>query len=518
MSNLRKRIRTGLHFTILNRVAVNGIPAAVVLFAVRLVSTTEFGIFSVLAALSGLVGKATSLGWPEAIARYVPRLDLRNDRHQLVGLVLEAMVWRFVLTGAIAFGMTLAFDWLAPLFKIEGYRGVFVIFACSIVLTTQNFLLTAVLESLLLQRALFSIGIAVGVLQVSFLVGLALRGGTLVGLAWMELTRVAALFILQSVALLRFIELKSWRDLIAARVPFRDARASRYRWLAFVNDIGQELLGTRSDNLLLSYLANNLQVAIYALPVRLIRLVEVVVPVALLKGPLESAFYRAYERKSTAETLNMMFRTLMKANLTVLGLLVALSILFAKPAFVHLFGAAYGASANVFLLFLVFLFLNYYPLGFVLRAIERMDLVLWGKVSVFVNILLAFLLVHRWGAMGMAVATALSAMLRTVVIYLVTTRLVPIHLPWGSILRIVGNIAGTVLLVWPLSGLLSASLAGLVAGVLVTALLYAIMSYFNSGYATWEIKLFGDLLPARVRESRVVSSVLGGLLLRAAAA
>ncbi len=515
MPDLRHRIRTGLQFTLWNRVIVSGVPAVLTLLAVRLVPTVEFGLYNVLLALSGMVGKFTSLGWPEAIARYVPRLDAEGDRDRLAGFLLRALVWRFVLTAAVAGAMVLGFNILAPIFKLQGAERAFWLFAAAVVFTTQNFLLVAALESLLLQRTLFAIGIVVSVYQAAFMAMLYVRGGSLVALMALELTGDLLMFLLGGFFVFRAVGDGSWWNGVRRSRAFANTTASRYRWYSFLNDISQELLSPRSDYLMLSYLASAVQVAVYAVPTRIIKFVEMVIPVALLKAPLESAFYRAYERDRSPAKLNAMYQTLTKVNLTVVGLILALSLVFAPAAFVRAFGPQYAQSGVIFSIFIVVMALYYYPFGFVLKALERMDLILWAKASVLLYFVLAVFFVRWWGALGMALTTTAALLAKNLIVYALSRRTGGISMPWAAIGRIAANVAATAGLLLGLRAVLGHTWAALITGIVLGGAVYFLLTMVNSGYTAGEIELFSDMLPARISDNRAIRTVLDAMRTRA---
>lgn len=517
MSHLRQRVRAGLPYTVLTRALVNGIPALVVLAAVKLVSPVEFGIYNVLLALGGLLGKLTALGWPDAIARYLPRLDTHDDQRRLTVFVVEAVVSRVAVAGAIGLLLILTYRPLAPVLHIEGHERAFVVFVGSLILLTLSDLLTASLQSLLKQGALFAVGAVISAFQVAYIATLFVRGGSLLALVWMELAKNALLVLLQAGVLLRTLQFPTWQEWWARTHRVRDAAVTRFRWYSVANDLGIEILSSRADYLVLTYLANSLVVAVYAVATRAARLVEMLVPVTLLKGPLESAFYRSYERNRTPDNLNRMFGALTKADATVLGLFAAVGAIYGEPVFRAVFGAQYAISGIIFTLYVFVLWLTHFPTGFVLRAIERMDLVLWGKLSFIPNILLAVFLVPRWGAIGMAVATLLALLLRAWLPFMFAHRHAGLRMPWGSLGRIVANVALTAGILAVFRLLTGTSGAEVAAGVILGVVGYAGLTLVNSGYTGEELRLFSDLLPPWVREQRLVKALVGGLLMRARA-
>ncbi|HEV8352614.1 MAG TPA: oligosaccharide flippase family protein [bacterium] len=515
MGTLRQRVRAGFHYTLLNRVLVNGVPAIVALAAVRVVSIADFGLYNVLIALAGLVGKLTSMGWPEAIARYVPRLDARDDGERLAGLLVRALGWRFLLTSAVAGAMVVGFNVIAPIFKLQGSERAFLLFAATVVFTTQNFLLTAAIESLLLQRILFAIGTVASLVQIAYMIVLYVRGGSLVALMWMELTRSLVLYVLSGYFVFHVVGQGSWWRALRTRRPFVDTVSVRYRWQSFLNDISQEIFSRRSDYLMLSYLASAVAVAVYAVPARVVKFVEMLVPVSLLKGPLESAFYRSYERDRSPDRLNQMYQTLTKVNLTVLGFFLAVSVVFAPAAFVLAFGPPYRESGLIFSIFIIVMTLYYYPFGFVLRALERMDLVLWAKTSAVLYFVLAVFFVRWWGAVGMALATASALLAKNFIAYWLTRRAGGIRMPWAAIGRIALNVAATSTVLLVVRAALGDGWAGIGAGGAAAVAAYGLLTFVNSGYSADELRQFADLLPGAVSRSRPARAVLSGMLQRA---
>ena len=516
MSELRQRVSAGLSLTVLNRIMVNAVPALIVLAAVKLVSPIEFGIYNVYLALGGLLGRLTALGWPDAIARYVPRLDTDSDRRRLASFVGEAVLTRFVISLAIAAGLVLAFHPLSQVLKFGGYERAFQLFVVSMVLLTVSDLLTAAVQSLLLQRELFAIGLTAGLLQIGYMTVLYVRGsGDLLALVWMELGKNVLFVIMLGLVMVRSVGLSALAGIGSRAHRVRDQSMTRYRWFSVANDLGIELLSRRSDFLLLSYLATTVQVAIYAVPSRVARFIEMLIPVSLLKGPLESAFYRAYERDPSPANATRLFQVLVKVNTTVLGFFVAVSLSVGGALFRWIFGTTYAASGTIFTIMLGFLALNHFPVGLVLRAAERMDLILRGKLSYLLNLALAIVLVPRWGAVGMALATMLALSLRTWIVYAAARRVTGITMPWAALAGIAVNTAASALALVAVRSLWGTSPVALAAAAALGAVVYGGLTLLRSGYNTVELRLLESLLPPSIRSHRLAQSLFGSLVARA---
>lgn len=170
---------------------------------------------------------------------------------------------------------------------------------------------------------------------------------------------------------------------------------------------------------------------------------------------------------------------------TMVSLYLALALSMLSPEIIRIMArkqAFWRASNFVPLVALSYVFYGMYTqfaIGLSLRDKTRYFPLVVGFAAV-ANIVLNFLLIPSYGGMGAAVSTVVSYLVLTVVVYLVSQRLYPIHYEWRRLIKVAG-ISG---FVYAASWFLPSVATGITLGaklilLLIFPLLLYILGVFN---------------------------------------
>jgi O-antigen/teichoic acid export membrane protein len=155
----------------------------------------------------------------------------------------------------------------------------------------------------------------------------------------------------------------------------------------------------------------------------------------MLKPLADATFYTRYEQTRDPAELERMFRLLYGANTVASFGFVAVFLPFGRELLALVFRDAYAAAYVPVLILLLFLVLHFMPVGMVVKALRRPEVLIYSKAAVVLNVALGIPLAARYGATGMVVATAVSVAAKNAIMVGFVRREMPLPLPWRATLR-----------------------------------------------------------------------------------
>lgn len=497
----KQRARTAVFHTAMLRppAQIGGLLAYVLL--VRLLSEAEYGVYNLLYALLPLLTAAASFGLEHTLRRYQPEY-LRQGEHRLADLIVRRIsVLRFVATACVLALILLAWPKVAPFFKLDDYRTLFLLF-CAVALTHfQCALLTIALSSHLLQKhslgvqAVFSLGKAAAYATVGYGLGLDLWKVLLIDLAL-----YVVLFIGLKVSYVRYAERKAGT---LDRLP----RAERWRLFKYglfynFNDAGTLPLQTRTDNFFIVAYLDAAAVGAYAFATQLGTMVLRATPLKFLESVVQPLFF-SLDRDRAAERVKIYFSLLMTFSLLVTVPLFLFIACFHRPLVETVFAGKFLEYS--YLLAVVFLFtaLNGidFPVALVAQLKEKAHIILASKIFALYNIGALLVLIPRLGVLGAVLASGTAMLFKNLFIWWFVRDLAVWKGAWRFVLATVAAWAP-----YPLLSVLwiravdhpAIELAG---GALLWAVFFGL--YLRYAALTAEQKaLLGSLFPGR--ESRLL--------------
>jgi O-antigen/teichoic acid export membrane protein len=384
----------------------------------RVMSQAEFGVYSLLYSIIAVIGTVLSLGLEQVLQRYQPEYLRAGNQ------AAAAWLLRIVASGRLAANLLLlaivilAWDLLAPLVKLSGYRPLFLIFCLLIILHFQARILQLSLGAQMLHR--YSAG------SISLLAFLKLASFGL--LAWLgQLTlRNAVLFDTAAyAAVYLFLSVVHRRHCPTAPAaaayrppPEERKRMQRYGLLSNFNDAGVLLLYSNLDNFFLAAYLDTVSVGIYSAFSRLRQMVVNTLPVKQFESVVQPLLFSIpAERAGIA--LPRYFSLLLNLNLLLQWPVFAFSAVYHHEITDLLIGHRYVDHSWLLPTMLGFAAVNAFadPAAYVAQYRERAGVMLLSKLFVFYNIAAMALLVPVIGIAGAAWAAGTAQTLKNAFIW-----------------------------------------------------------------------------------------------------
>jgi len=414
----RKRARRSLFDTVTFR-AISQIATVLgYIVMVRGMSEQDFGIFNLLYAFIPVVGTISSFGLEQTLRRFQPEYLGSENPVAAAWLVRFVASARFAINIVVIAIVLLAWNLIAPLFKLTPYRVEFVYFCVLMLLFFQSRVLQITLAAHMLHR--FSVG-STAVLSIAKLVAYA-------SLFWLDrFTLQNAIFVEILATGLSYASLK-WAHHRFCRLPspapkHRPPPEDRKRMLRYAffnqfNDAGTMLLSTRADNLFIAALMNPIAVGTYSFYVRLNQMVHHLLPMSVFENDIQPLFF-AIPPDEAKRRLPRYFSLLVNANLLLLLPVTAYAAVYHSDIVTVLFGGKFVESSWLLPLIVGFTTVNIIatPVTLVAQYAEKISIILLSKVFVIYNVIAILVLVPIVGVFGAAIAHGTAQLMKNLFIW-----------------------------------------------------------------------------------------------------
>ncbi len=426
---LRQKVRRSLPWS----VAAGAIQIALSLLSmvllVRYLEPREYGVWSILAALSTLVNLFASFGFAEFIMRFVPAIEMAPAVARTVWSIVAR---RMALAALVSAALVAGFDLYASRFGLAEYRIHVAIYQLTVFFAIGSLYLQYAMNARFMQREVVLLAFPVQTALVALTLLGIWRKETLLYFVVVTTAVTAANFALSAYVLSRRYPLSL--GVLVAPVP-QTAEQVRYRRLSYVDEFGVNFLSTDIARYLVSYFSNNVEVAIYSVATTIVARLQFFLPGWMLRSLTDATFYARYEQTRDPADLGRMFRLLYGTNTVACFVFVATFLPFGRELLELVFRDAYAAAYAPVLILLLFLVLHFMPVGLVVKALQRPEILIYSKAAVLLNVALGIPLASRHGATGMVIATALSVALKNAIMLGFVWREMALPLPWRATLR-----------------------------------------------------------------------------------
>jgi len=280
------------------------------------------------------------------------------------------------------------------------------------------------------------------------------------------------------------------------KVDFPKKRIIRFGSFDFFNEMGAQILNKSTDYFVISAFLNPAAVGLYAFANRIIKQISHILPQSLFMNLIQPAFFTRYTQNNDSRTLNRSFNFLIKINtFFVMPLFVGIAVLGDKLIFL-VFDAKYIEAHPLLIIFAAFLVINafQFPLGLVVRSIERVEINLYSKIFAIYNLILDIIVVRPFGIIGIAIVTSTAVLFKNIFIFIFTRRHTYLNICWHSIIKIGINsfIMGSLLfLLEPRIKNVYSFFITVIIGIII----YFIISYLNKVFNEDERKTINMILP-----------------------
>ena len=430
MQQLRQRVQRALPYALGSALLQIALSLVGMVLLVRYLSPADYGVWILLQGLIGIVELAASFGFLMVLVRSLPALEKPRE---IADLVWSVTLRRLVFTAAVAALLVAAFPLYATRFEVEAHRFEVNLIPAFLVPAVGSAYLVAALHARFEQGA---------VLGASLAGQLMMLGATALGIvqrrplayfvivfvvtSWMQFVVLAGLFARRFGGPRRADLLRS--------LPETDYQR-RYRRVSWLDDLGVRVLSTDIDRYLIGFFSQSAQVAIYAVAATIVARLEYLLPHRMLQSVIEPAIYRRYEEAGGVPGVAPIFGAIFRVNYLLAFGFLAVFLPLGGELLRVVFGDVYDASWAPVVIFLAFLAFNSNPLGMVIHAVRRPELLVFSKVVIPLNLVLAWLLVPHYGALGMAAATGTTMALKNIALFAVAERQLGLSIPWVATLR-----------------------------------------------------------------------------------
>ncbi len=384
---------------------------------VRLLSEADYGIYNLFYALLPLLASGASFGLEHTLRRYQPEY-LKAGEHRLADrLVRRIALLRLAATAAVL-GLLYAF-WadLAPIFKIEDYRELFLLFAVIALTHFQCTILTVALSSHLLQKHSMGAQAAFAVVKTAAYAAVGYGSGLdLWRVFWIDLAVYVALY----------AGMKYYYVASAERSQGEKERLSAAeRWRLFkyglfynFNDAGTLPLQTRTDNFFIVVFLDPIAVGAYAFTTRLSEMVYRVTPLKFLESVVRPLFF-SLDHRTNAARVQSYFTLLMNASLLVMIPIAIFVACFHRPLVEVVFAGKFLEYSPLLTIVFAFAAANAIdvPVTLVAQLEEKAHIILASRIFGLYNIAGLLVLIPILGIAGAMLASGSAVLMKNLFIW-----------------------------------------------------------------------------------------------------
>jgi O-antigen/teichoic acid export membrane protein len=414
----RKRARRSLFDTVTFRALSQIATMLGYVVMVRGMSEQDFGVFNLLYAFIPVVGTISSFGLEQTLRRFQPEYLSSGNVAGAAWLVRFVGSARFAINIVVIAVVLLAWNLIAPLFKLTPYRVDFAIFCVLMLFFFQSRVLQITLAAHMLHR--FSVG--------STLVMSLAKLAAYAALYWTDrFTLRNAIYAEIAAFALSYLSLK-WAHYRHCRLQgslreHRPASTDRKRMVRYAffnqfNDAGTFLLSARTDNLFVAAIMNPIAVGTYSFYVRLNQMVRHILPMNVFENVIQPLFF-AIPPEEAGKRLPRYFSLLLNSNLLLLLPLTAYAALYHAEIVTVIFGGKFLESSSLLPLIVLFTTVNVIatPVTLVAQYSEKPSVILLSKVFVIYNVAAILVLVPVIGVFGAAIAHGTAQLFKNLFIW-----------------------------------------------------------------------------------------------------
>jgi len=466
------------------------------IYIIRTLSVVDYGIYNVLLAVMGYIGILSSLGLPSIFQRYVPEFHERGDIANLKRLITGGSFLMIALSAVFVLVLILFSSQTGRLLEIDNWLHYFRLFSLGIIFSLEGSLLSVALTSLFLHKY-FVVSNTAYVFSRASILYLLLKAGW--GLEGLILGEVAAYAILMMMFAYCYYSKFSRLNTEYSKPPFPIRRLFRYGGFSYLNEMGVTVLDVSTDFLVISMFLGPLAVGIYSFANRVSELFSRILPHTLLQDVVRPAFFRKFAQTNNPKDLQKMANLLVKITAFCSIPLTFGIFVLGDKIILHVFDPKYMSSLQVLWIVATFLTIRAFrfPLGLILQATERVNIVFYSKIFSVYNLILDLVVVKFWGITGIALVTGSANLFQNLFMYFFVYRYIKLRLCMGPLAVIVLNSMVMLLSVLWLRRYV-VGFASLTVLSVLGVLIYLAMAFLNKAFTQEERRILNSIIGKRV--------------------
>jgi O-antigen/teichoic acid export membrane protein len=402
----RERARAALVHTVGFRVLSQVATVLNVIVLVRAMTVHDMGIYSLLYSVIPLLSALASLGLDQTQRRFQPEYLLQGNQRGSAWLVRYVGAGRLLANSALIVLLLLAWQWIAPFFKLQNHRADFAFLSIALVLYFQVIVLQCSLAAHMLQR--YGVSSAV-VLSVGKLLGyIAMMSG---GLTLREAILADTLAFVAAYLYLFYVHWRLCRP-PPGSAPYHPEveerrRIRRFATMSNLSDASSLMLYSQTDNLFIGALMNPIAVGAYAFYVRLNEMTYNLIPIRLFENVIQPLLF-SVRREEAAQRLPRYFTFLVDISALVQLPLFAFSLAYHHELVQLLFGGKFIDYSPLLPLIVGLAFSDNVisgPVTMVAQYSERTSIIFRSQIFGLYQIAAMLTLIPIAGLYGAALAT-----------------------------------------------------------------------------------------------------------------
>ncbi|WP_343207479.1 lipopolysaccharide biosynthesis protein [Arenimonas maotaiensis] len=483
MTGLHNAIRNSNFWSLVKLLTSLSVGFFITTYIVRTLGVHEYGVYSVLFSLIGIVAALASFGIQDVFRRFIPEALQQNRVGLLIRLVSYGLLVRMVSSVLVVVIIWILSDPVGRFLKIPDFSNYFMVFGVGIVAYLEAGLLTVVLHSTFLHKY-SAISNAIYVLMRGGMALVVLESGYgVTGLLWVEALSWSAWAIIQWIF---YKKAFPSTNRLTQDENLDSARIIKYGGMSSLNDIGGSILGVSTDFIIITAYLGPSAVALYAFSDRVIKMINNCLPHAVLADVIRTSFFSKYAQSQNPVDLEKMFNLVLKISGVALIPIAFGIFVLSDTLITYVFKDDYLEAESIFWLLALFSVINMfaYPTGLVLQAIEKVSVILYSKVFAVLNILLSIVAVKKYGVMGVVISTCICTFFKNYYCFYRMNKSLKIDVDWTGIAKIASSSLGMCLVIIFLRNYVT-GLVSLSTVILFSAIVYylaiRIFSPFTSG-------------------------------------
>ena len=490
---LYQKVRQSSFYMIIGKLVTPIIGFLISIYIIRKLSVTEYGIYNMLLAVMGYIGLFSSLGLPSIFQRYIPDFNEEKKVSNLKKLITQGSLLRVVLSALFVLFVILFSNQVGRFFKIEDWTGYFKIFSLGIIFSLESSLLSIALTSLFLHKYFVISNTLYVVLRAGILYFLLKLGFGLNGLIIGEA-------ICYGILMIMFILFYNFRfaklNKVNGKERFPLKRLARYGGYSYFNEVGTTILSVSTDFFVISAYLGPSAVGIYAFANKLMQMLTRWMPHNLVREVIKPTFFTRYTQTKNINDLEKMFNLLSKFSIFFIFPLITGIFILGDKIILFIFGAKYISSLQIVWIVAFFAAIQSFTfsVGLVIRAIEKIHVVLLSKMFAIYNLIGDVLVVKHWGITGIALITSSAVLFRSFFVFYFARRYTGLSFDLKGVLVISLNsvILG---LFFYFARPFIVNTQSLIVSAILGIVIYLLISHFNKAFTEQERKIINRVLP-----------------------
>lgn len=385
---------------------------------VRGMTKEDFGVLSLLYAFIPVVSTIASLGLEQTLRRYQPQYLSAGNLSAAAWLIRFVASARFGTNVIVLSTVLLAWNHIAPLFKLAAYRAEFVMFCFLVLLHFQARILELGLATYMLQR--YSVSATALLALTKLLSYLLLWSQASFTLSNAIISDTLAFSLAYAFMLHAYRKHCGLPNGVSASRPDKGQRRRLFRYGFFnnFNDAGTLVLSSKSDNFFIAAIIDPLSVGIYSFYTRLSEMAQQLLPLRLFENVVQPLFFSVPPERADEKIPNY-FTLLLNTSLLLQWPILAYAVAYHAEIVQVVFGGKFSEHSWLLPIVLGFATVNVMaiPVTLVAQYEEKAAIILLSKIFAIYNIAALLILLPLMGVAGAAISSGTAQAMKNGLIW-----------------------------------------------------------------------------------------------------